>query len=95
MYHHHTDAGFSDSVNARVLTVGVNVPGPFTVEGCTQACFNDNFPVAGMEFAAQCCKCLSLHIQTMSYFSLSLRHRDTKRWCAYAFDGLQHGMQRK
>ncbi|KAI0820881.1 hypothetical protein BC628DRAFT_1412846 [Trametes gibbosa] len=45
---------FSDSVNARVLTVGVNVPGPFTVEGCTEACFNNNFPIAGMEFATQC-----------------------------------------
>ncbi|KAI0808290.1 hypothetical protein C8Q74DRAFT_1189458 [Fomes fomentarius] len=45
---------FNDSVNARVLSVGINVPGNFTVEGCTEACFNANFPVAGMEFAAQC-----------------------------------------
>ena len=46
---------FSDSVNARVLSVGVNVPGNFTVEGCTQACFENNYPLAGMEFATQCC----------------------------------------
>ncbi|TBU26664.1 hypothetical protein BD311DRAFT_666990 [Dichomitus squalens] len=45
---------FNDSVNARVLPTGVNVPGNFTVEGCTEACFNANFPLAGMEFAAQC-----------------------------------------
>ncbi|KAI0667510.1 hypothetical protein C8Q78DRAFT_1105323 [Trametes maxima] len=45
---------FNDSVNARVLAVGVNVPGPFTVEGCTTACQNANFPLAGMEFAGQC-----------------------------------------
>ncbi|KAI0631805.1 hypothetical protein C8Q77DRAFT_1219134 [Trametes polyzona] len=44
----------TDNVNTRTLTVGVNVPGPFTVEGCTQACFNDNFPLAGVEFATQC-----------------------------------------
>lgn len=46
----------SDSVNARVLTLGVPVPGNFTVEGCTEACFNSNFPLAGMEFAEQCCQ---------------------------------------
>ncbi|KAL7277999.1 hypothetical protein ACG7TL_007952 [Trametes sanguinea] len=45
---------YNDSVNARVLAVGVNVDGPFTVEGCTTACFNNNFPLAGMEFAGQC-----------------------------------------
>ncbi|KAH9896068.1 hypothetical protein C8Q73DRAFT_463729 [Cubamyces lactineus] len=45
---------FNDSVNARVLSVGVNVDGPFTVESCTTACFNNNFPLAGMEFAGQC-----------------------------------------
>ncbi|KAI0764219.1 hypothetical protein BD413DRAFT_483077 [Trametes elegans] len=45
---------FNDSVNARVLSVGVNVPGPFTVEGCTTACFDANYPLAGMEFADQC-----------------------------------------
>ena len=45
----------SDSVNARVLSVGINVPGNFTVEGCTDACFSNNYPLAGMEFATQCC----------------------------------------
>ncbi|KAJ8496398.1 hypothetical protein ONZ51_g1161 [Trametes cubensis] len=45
---------FNDSVDARVLAVGVNVDGPFTVESCTTACFNNNFPFAGMEYAGQC-----------------------------------------
>ncbi|KAI0364868.1 galactose oxidase [Pilatotrama ljubarskyi] len=45
---------FNDSVNARVLSFGIDVDGPFTVEGCTAACFSANFPIAGMEFAAQC-----------------------------------------
>ncbi|KAI0641646.1 hypothetical protein C8Q79DRAFT_918971 [Trametes meyenii] len=45
---------FNDSVDARVLAVGVNVPGPFTVEGCTTACQDANFPLAGVEFAGQC-----------------------------------------
>ena len=68
---------FSDSVNARVLSVGVNVPGNFTVEGCTEACFNANFPIAGMEFAAQCCGCNDpfMIIKKIAHvFYPSLRH---------------------
>ncbi|RPD53575.1 galactose oxidase [Lentinus tigrinus ALCF2SS1-7] len=45
---------FNDSVDARVLSVGVNVPGNFSVEGCTEACFGANYPLAGVEFGAQC-----------------------------------------
>ncbi|PIL32445.1 hypothetical protein GSI_05147 [Ganoderma sinense ZZ0214-1] len=45
---------YNDSVNARALPTGVNVPGNFTVEGCTEACFEADFPLAGMEFADQC-----------------------------------------
>ncbi|OBZ73298.1 putative fungistatic metabolite [Grifola frondosa] len=45
---------YNDSVNARVLAVGVNVLGNFTVEGCTDACFNAGYPLSGMEYATQC-----------------------------------------
>ncbi len=45
----------SDSVNARTLKTGVGVTGPMTAEACVAQCQSDNFPLAGLEFADQCC----------------------------------------
>jgi len=49
-------ACFSDSVVARVLANGVNVVGQVSIETCTAACFNAGYPLAGAEYAGQCCK---------------------------------------
>ena len=46
----------SDSVTARVLANGVNVVGQVSIETCTAACFSSGYPLAGAEYAGQCCK---------------------------------------
>ncbi len=45
----------SDSVNARTLQTGVGVTRPMTADACVAQCQSDNFPLAGLEFADQCC----------------------------------------
>lgn len=49
---------FSDSVNARTLSVGVGVDGPMTVQACLDVCQNSGYHLGGLEFATQCCKLL-------------------------------------
>ena len=49
----------SDDVNNRTLSTpvgltGANANSPMTVELCVAACQEDNFPLAGLEFATQC-----------------------------------------
>lgn len=45
---------YTDNVNARTLTVAVNMNGANTIEGCTVACFNSGFPYAGVEYSNEC-----------------------------------------
>ncbi|KAJ7244340.1 glyoxal oxidase N-terminus-domain-containing protein [Mycena rebaudengoi] len=46
---------YSDNVNGvRSLPVGMPVAGPFSLEGCTAACFAAGYPYSGSEFAAEC-----------------------------------------
>ena len=44
-----------DDVNNRTLSTGIGVDGDMTVPACVAACQADNFPLAGLEFATQCC----------------------------------------
>jgi len=45
---------YSDNVAARTLGVGMAVNGPLTVELCTQACFDANYSLSGVEYADEC-----------------------------------------
>ncbi|KAH8105346.1 galactose oxidase [Cristinia sonorae] len=45
---------FNDTAAARTLSVPAAVNGNFSVETCTDACFNLGYPIAGMEFADEC-----------------------------------------
>lgn len=38
---------------ARTLEVGVGVNGGVTIEGCTAACFNAGYTLAGAEYSVQ------------------------------------------
>ncbi|KAI0925387.1 hypothetical protein AcV7_005644 [Taiwanofungus camphoratus] len=44
---------YNDSVNARTLAVSPAVQS-VSVETCTEACYNDGYPLAGLEYADQC-----------------------------------------
>lgn len=44
----------SDSAT-RALPHGTGVTGSVTVESCTTACYNAGYPLAGMEYADECC----------------------------------------
>ncbi|TDL23452.1 hypothetical protein BD410DRAFT_838937 [Rickenella mellea] len=45
---------YNDTQAARTLTVGQGVNGQVTVESCTTACANNGYPLAGVEYAAEC-----------------------------------------
>lgn len=46
----------SDNVNGgRTLTVQTFPTGQTSAETCTDSCFNNGYPLAGMEFADECC----------------------------------------
>ncbi|KAJ7720041.1 hypothetical protein B0H16DRAFT_1793954 [Mycena metata] len=46
---------YSDNVNGvRSLPNGIAVAGPFSLEGCTAACFAAGYPLSGSEYANQC-----------------------------------------
>lgn len=47
---------FSDSVATRTLSVGMGVVGQVDHESCTEACANAGYPLAGVEYAAECCE---------------------------------------
>ncbi|TCD64794.1 hypothetical protein EIP91_003605 [Steccherinum ochraceum] len=45
---------YNDTAAARTLSVPVGVTGNFSVESCTDTCFNAGYPLSGMEFADEC-----------------------------------------
>ncbi|THH31673.1 hypothetical protein EUX98_g2514 [Antrodiella citrinella] len=45
---------YNDTAAARTLSVGAAVTGNFSVETCTNTCFNLGYPLSGMEFADEC-----------------------------------------
>ncbi|KAH9946755.1 hypothetical protein B0H21DRAFT_388973 [Amylocystis lapponica] len=45
---------YSDSTTARTLTIGVGTTGDVTVEACTTACYDNGYPLAGVEYSTQC-----------------------------------------
>ena len=54
---------YTDSVAARSLSAGVQVPGgagAMTVEACTATCRASGYLYAGVEYSQECCKFLSL-----------------------------------
>ena len=48
----------SDSTSARTLAITVGTDGAVDVESCVEACFDAGYPIAGLEFADQCCTLL-------------------------------------
>lgn len=50
LIHIHTSDG-----NPRALSYGTAVTGSVSVETCTTACYNAGYPLAGMEYSAECC----------------------------------------
>lgn len=46
----------SDSTATRTLGVGMGVAGQVDRESCTEACANAGYPLAGVEYAAECCE---------------------------------------
>lgn len=50
----------SDSTADRVLDVRMSTTGDVDVQTCTAACFASGYPLAGMEFADECCECNSV-----------------------------------
>ena len=46
---------YSDSTANRVLSYGATVTGSVTIESCTTACYNAGYPLAGAEYADECC----------------------------------------
>lgn len=51
---------YSDSVNARTLKNGLQVPGgasAMTVELCEATCIAAGYVLAGVEYSGECCKC--------------------------------------
>ena len=53
---------FSDSTTARVLGTPIGTIGAVDTLTCTTACFDAGFPIAGTEFATQCCTYFALLI---------------------------------
>jgi len=47
----------SDSTATRALAHGTAVTGQVTIESCTTACQNSGYPLAGAEYATECCEC--------------------------------------
>ena len=57
-YQHFPFCAISDKVGARTLSVPTNPIGGASnnsVESCTAACFAAGYPLAGMEYSAECC----------------------------------------
>jgi hypothetical protein len=46
----------SDTTAVRTLATGVGVQGSMTIEKCTDACYHAGFPLAGAEYARECCE---------------------------------------
>lgn len=58
-----SDVNDSDSVSARTLSFGVNIPSGTTAESCTAACqAAGGFTNAGLENGHECCKGASFSI---------------------------------
>lgn len=51
-----TYGDLSDIVATRTLGVGMGVVGQVDRESCTEACANAGYPLAGVEYAAECCE---------------------------------------
>jgi hypothetical protein len=45
---------YEDSINDRKIPNPGWVSGPMTVEGCLEACYNDGYTVAGLEWSQEC-----------------------------------------
>jgi len=74
----------SDNVAARTLGVGMAVNGPLTVELCTQACFDANYSLSGVEYADECCECPKFHMVRMNprhFVPCRLWFFPCQRWC--------------
>lgn len=50
-----THVSSSDSTGARTLAITMGTEGAVDVESCVDACFDAGYPIAGIEYADQCC----------------------------------------